>query len=378
MFEFFKDNYRWSYNTLAAVAAGGQVGDVSLILDRLRERDGDDEAWHIEWSWLAGVLEKRAIDSLAIGASESAAEHYFLASLYHTISEHFIPPTEPLRLECYQSVLETFEKGRALSSHNIERVLVPYEASANLPAYFIPATRGISPRPAVIFLCGLDTTKEISSLRVRDRLAARGIGCLAVDTPGIGETLRLGKLPTRYDYEVPVAAAIDYLQSRPDVDSNRIGIIGSSLGGYYVARAAAFEPRLRAAVAWGAIYDYHAVWRRRMTVGGAVATASFQLMFITGTDSVDAAMERIENFTVRSIAGHIQCPFLIVHGSEDQQVPPGDAEKMFDAIGSTDKLMMICDGKNAGAAHCQFDNHLPAMLSVADWLHTKLVSPVEP
>jgi dienelactone hydrolase len=378
MFEFFPGNYRWSYNTLAAVAAGGQVGDVSLILDRLRERDGNDEAWHREWSWLAGVLENRAEDSLASGASESAAEHYFLASLYHTISEHFVPPAEPLRLECYRSVLETFEKGRALSSHNIERVLVPYDAGANLPAYFIPATEVDSPGPAAIFLCGLDTTKEISSLRVRDRLAARGISCLAVDTPGIGEALRLGKLPTRYDYEVPVAAAIDYLQSRPDVDPNRIGIIGSSLGGYYVARAAAFEPRLRAAVAWGAIYDYHAVWRRRMTVGGAVATASFQLMFITGTDSVDAAMERIEHFKVQPIGGQIQCPFLVVHGSEDQQVPAGDAEKMFDAIGSTDKSLMICDGRNAGAAHCQFDNHLPAMLSVADWLHTKLATPAGP
>ena len=115
-----------------------------------------------------------------------------------------------------------------------------------------------------------------------------------------------------------------------------------------------------------------------MTVGGAVATASFQLMFITGTDSVDAAMERIEHFKVQPIGGHIQCPFLVVHGSEDQQVPVGDAEKMFDAIGSTDKSLMICDGKNAGAAHCQFDNHLPAMLSVADWLHTKLASRAGP
>jgi dienelactone hydrolase len=275
-------------------------------------------------------------------------------------------------------VLETFEKGRALSSHNIERVLVPYENGANLPAYFIPATHGDTPGPAAIFLCGLDTTKEISSLRVRDHLAARGIACLAVDTPGIGEALRLGKLPTRYDYEVPVAAAIDYLQSRPDVDPTRIGIIGSSLGGYYVARAAAFEPCLRAAVAWGVIYDYHAVWQRRLTVGGAVATAGFQLMFVTGTESTEAAMARIENFMVQPIGGHIQCPFLIVHGAEDQQVPPGDAEKMFDAIGSTDKSLMICDGRNAGAAHCQFDNHLPAMLSVADWMHMKLAAPVGP
>ena len=376
MFEFFPGNYRWSYNTLAAVAAGGQIGDIGLILGRLGERDGDDEAWYREWSWLAGTLEARAENALAGGASDSAAEHYFLASLYHTVSEHFIPPAEPLRLECYRTALDAFEKGRALSRQAIERVPVPYEGGAELPAYFIPAP-GASPGPAAIFLCGLDTTKEISTLRVRDRLAARGIGCLAIDTPGVGGALRLGKLPTRFDYEVPVAAAIDYLQSRADVDPTRIGIIGSSLGGYYVARAAAFEPRLRAAVAWGAIHDYHAVWRRRLTVGGAVATAGFQLMFVTGTDSVEAAMERIQDFKVQPIGGDIRCPFLVVHGAEDQQVPPGDAEKMFDAIGSRDKTLLICDGENAGAAHCQFDNHLPAMLLVGDWLRMRLAAPPE-
>ena len=48
-------------------------------------------------------------------------------------------------------------------------------------------------------------------------------------------------------------AAIDWLEKRKDVDGKRIGIVGSSLGGYYVARAAAYEPRLKATVAWGAV-----------------------------------------------------------------------------------------------------------------------------
>ena len=371
MFEFFPGNYRWSYNTLAAVAAGGQIGDLSLIVPRLLESDGDDAAWFREWSWLAGVLERRAAASQADGVPDSASEHYFLASLYHKISEHFIPPDEPARLDSYAQVLATFEQARNLSSNVIERVLVPYE-DADLPGYFMPSAAGTGPRPAVIFVCGLDTTKEISYLRARDRLARRGIGCLALDTPGIGEALRYDKLYTRHDYEVPVSAAVDYLQSRPDVDPSRIAIIGSSLGGYYVARAAAFEPRLRAAVAWGAVYDYHAVWHRRMTVGGAVAAPGFQLMFITGTDSMDAAMDRIKDFAVEPFGHRIACPFLIVHGAEDQQVSPDDARKMFDAIGATDKTLMLCNGEDAGAAHCQFDNHLPAMLTVADWLVAKM------
>jgi dienelactone hydrolase len=255
----------------------------------------------------------------------------------------------------------------------VERVAVPFDGST-LPAYFAPSLAGEGVRPAVIFLCGLDTTKELSFLRVRRHFANRGMHCLAVDTPGIGEVLRHQKVPTRYDYEKPIGAIIDYLLTRGDVDPQNIGIVGSSLGGYYVSRAAAFDHRLKAAVAWGVIFDYHAVWQRRLTVGGTVAAPSFQLMFVTGTQSTDAAMRVIENFKVASIGGRIRCPFLIVHGAEDQQVPEGDAQRMFDAIGSTDKELKIFSGEDGGAAHCQFDNHLPAVQYVGDWLQRKLGS----
>ena len=364
MFEFFPGNYRWSYNTLLAFAAGGQLGDFALIEASLRGKVGQDDAWHTEWARLAAILEKRAKS----GSCHTAAENYFLSSLYHTISEHFIPPADPARLASYREVLRTFDRGREASTHPVERVQVPYEGTA-LPAYFVPAAaRG----PAAIFICGLDTTKELWFLRARLQFAARGVSALFIDTPGIGEALRLQKLVTRHDYEKPVAAAIDWLEKRTEVDPARIGVVGSSLGGYYVARAAAFEPRLKAAVAWGAIYDYHRVWVRRMQGQGIIAAPRFQLMFITGTDTMEAAVEKVKDFRVADFAGRIRCPFLIMHGAEDQQVLMDDARAMYEAIGSADKEMVVFTGDNGGAAHTQFDNHLPALQVCADWIARKL------
>src|SRR5260370_37563108 len=86
MFEFFPGNYRWSYNTLLAFAAGAQLGDVGLIVQRLRTVVGDDEAWHREWSWLAVALSRRAGN----GSPETASQNLFLSSLYYTIGEHLI------------------------------------------------------------------------------------------------------------------------------------------------------------------------------------------------------------------------------------------------------------------------------------------------
>lgn len=364
MFEFFPGNYRWSYNTLLAFAAGGQLGDIALIHGNLLAKLGDDGAWHDEWARLAEMLEGRA----KAGSRHTAAESYFLASLYHTISEHFIAPADPKRLASYREVLRTFDAGREASPHPIHRVEVPFEGDT-LPAYFVPATQN---GPAAIFICGLDTTKELWFLRARMQFAVRGINALFIDTPGIGEALRLKKLVTRHDYEKPVAAAIDWLETRPEVHKGRIGVIGSSLGGYYVARAAAFEPRLKAAVAWGAIYDYHRVWVRRMQGNGIIAAPRFQLMFITGTDSMEAAIEKVKDFRVGDFAARICCPFLVMHGAEDQQVLMDDAKAMYAAIGSADKEMVVFTGENGGAAHTQFDNHLPALQVCADWIARKL------
>src|SRR5262249_43676606 len=48
---------------------------------------------------------------------------------------------------------------------------------------------------------------------------------------------------------------IDYLLAQGTVDPRRIAVVGASMGGFYAARAAAFEPRLAACVAWGGAYD---------------------------------------------------------------------------------------------------------------------------
>src|SRR6478752_3675261 len=349
MFEFFPGHYRWSYNTLLAFAAGGQLGDFALIQRNLAKDVGKDDAWHREWARLADILEKRA----KAGSRFTAAEDYFLASLYHTIGEHFIPPASPERLASYKEVLRTFDLGREASHHPVERVLVPFEGTT-LPAYFVPGLDQ-GARPAAIFICGLDTTKELWYLRARLQFAVRGVSALFIDTPGIGEALRLQKLV-----------------KRKDVDAKRIGIVGSSLGGYYVARAAAFEPRLKAAAAWGAIYDYHRVWVRRKQGNGIIAAPRFQLMFITGTDTMEAAVEKVKDFRVADFAGRIKCPFLVMHGAEDQQVLMEDARAMLEAIGSPDKQIVVFDGENGGAAHTQFDNHLPALQVCADWLARKL------
>lgn len=105
---------------------------------------------------------------------------------------------------------------------------------------------------------------------------------------------------------------------------------------------------------------------------GSAAAPSFQLMFITGTDTMDAAIESVRPFRVADFGGRVRCPFLLMHGIEDKQVSMEDARAMYDAIGSADKQLFLFDDENGGAAHTQFDNHLPALQVCADWIASKL------
>jgi dipeptidyl aminopeptidase/acylaminoacyl peptidase len=74
----------------------------------------------------------------------------------------------------------------------------------------------------------------------------RGLATFTLDGPGQGEAEY--DLPIRPDWEIPGAAVIDVVEARPEIDGERIGVWGVSLGGYYAPRVASGDKRVRACV----------------------------------------------------------------------------------------------------------------------------------
>ena len=72
---------------------------------------------------------------------------------------------------------------------NCERVEIPY-GDTSFPGLFVKG-HGAGPRPCMVFCNGLDSVKEMIYLSIRDEFAKRGISCLMIDQPGVGEALRL-------------------------------------------------------------------------------------------------------------------------------------------------------------------------------------------
>ena len=376
MFHYFPDNYMWSLAVNRALASGGMFGEIHWACEPLRASPGaDNEQWHEAWLRLANQLEEIATTAQSAGRKITARDHFMRSALYYQWAEAFLQPQDVRALPTFERHLKTFAAGAACFDPPIKIIDIPFEGKT-LYGYFMRGM-GDGPRPAVVLSDGLDGTKE-EMVYVAFALAQRGISTLAIDHPGQGATLRLSGLKARYDSEVAAGAVVDYLQSRGDVDPDRLGIVAASMGGYYAPRAAAYEKRFKACVAWGAVYDYHAVWARRFKALGngsisldakaAMGTTGEHILHITGASDFDDALRRLEPFHLRDAAREITCDILIVHGEDDKQTPLADAQLLFDAIGARDKTMRIFTRAEGGAAHVQLDRPEPALSLIGDWL----------
>lgn len=373
-FRYFPNHYLWSQLMCSMInlapMGGSNFQELDQIGKRLEGKVGNGDAWHEAWNWMADKTLSFAEEEEKKGHLITASGAYVRSAVYRYASEPFISPDQPSKFESYRQLLPHYYKGMSHMVPGFSRVEVPFEGDV-LPAYWLPPVNPTGNDPAIAFFDGLDASKELTVFWGALSLIKRGIGVLCIDGPGQGETLRLNKIPSRHDYEVAGSAAFNALNSRSDVDSNRIGIMAMSMGGYYAPRIAAFEQRYAACLAWGAHFDYHEVWLHRRKVleaGGTVSSSAiWQLPWVLGKPDMDAAMEKCELYKLDGIAQKIEMPIMILHGQDDNIVPVSQAHRLYDACGSKDKSLKIFKVEDGGSQHCVFDN-LPMVSNwIADW-----------
>lgn len=379
MYEYFPNHYSWNLGLLMAVQLGGELSEVDEacrplieIAKRPNVRE-DPEAqtlWVERWSALAQKVEALAEADHKAGHRFSAGRKFGRACVYYMTAERMASHHKPDKLALYHKMLATFRLSVELRGEPIEFLDLPYEGTA-LPALFYRAAGG-GRRPAMIHFDGFDVTKEWMHLCGMAReFAARGISTLMVDHPGIGGALRLQGLPTSPETERWARAAIDYLETRADVDAQRVGVIAMSLGGYYAPRAAAFEKRLACCIAWGARWD-NALSHGRILRDAAAARSVTgwveHALWVYGAKDTDEAYRKIAAMTLEGVADKIECPLLVVHGENDRQVPLDQAHKtVAAAVKSPRRDVKIFTAAEGGVEHCQGDLFSIGIDWMADW-----------
>ncbi|MFC1867574.1 alpha/beta hydrolase family protein [Thermodesulfobacteriota bacterium] len=374
MLEYFPDNYSWSQSVNICLSAGGQINEIDEACAPLKEiskhkDDAAQKAWHENWKRLANRVEELASHDEEAGHYLSAGGKYLRATSYYIMAERMVNNRDPQKLETYAKVLSTFKKGIQLGRYPVEFVDIPYNNTA-LTGLFVPALGGEN-APCMIHFDGFDGFKEMLYLCIpNEEFRNRGVALLIIDHPGVGEALRLRNLHLNPFIEGVASASMNYLEGRSEVDPKRIGIIGISLGGYYAPRAAAFEKRLKCCVAWGGIWNYREAREWRMSREKQPSSVPpFQLLWVTGKDTVEEANKVIDKMTLEGVADKITCPLLVVHGENDQLIPLIMAERTIDAaINSPARKLKVFTHKEGGTEHVQVDNMTLAVDYISDWV----------
>lgn len=335
------------------VANGVDMNDFQRITAPLERWDD----WCRAWSDCGAEHARLGETAMAAGHYLTAAQHYFQAAItYHFGKYVFVHRPDELRaaheqvVRCYGLALPYFDPPG-------ERVAIPYEHGTVMPG-ILRKPAGVQRPPAVILIPGLDSVKE-ELHSYGDDFLRRGMAVLAIDGPGQGE-MEFAH-PMRFDYEVPVRCAIDYLTGRPDLDARRVGLMGVSLGGYYAPRAAAFEPRVKAAIAIAGAYRFADHFDAL-----PVLTRDAFAFRLKAPDHM-AARQMLERFDLDGVLGRLTCPLLVVMGRRDRLVPAGSAERMAREAGGRAELWMFDDGNHV----C---NNIPYKYrpQQADWMRAIL------
>jgi 2,6-dihydroxypseudooxynicotine hydrolase len=204
-----------------------------------------------------------------------------------------------------------------------------------------------------LFFSGLDSTKEEHS-NFEQVLLARGLATLTFDGPGQGEVWE--RMPGRVDWEKAASAVVDYVESRDDLDANRIVALGVSLGGYLVSRCAALEPRIRAACGIGGRFDQSdrdlsdPLHTPRVMHYWNVTTPE-ELKPYLAASTLDGAIQQMDR------------PLLVVHGQNDRLAPPENARRIYELASGPKRWVLYPEGNHV----CNNIPHRYRPL-VADWL----------
>jgi 2,6-dihydroxypseudooxynicotine hydrolase len=314
------------------------------------------EDWCSAWSARAAIHEKLGAEALAEGHAVSAAGHYTRAAVCYHFGK-FLFVIDPAQMKrAHMKAVECRNRALPHLRPPGERVAIPYEGKQLYGNLRKPS--GVARPPLVVMCMGLDSAKE-EMHDYEERFLQRGLATLAFDGPGQGEA--------EYDfaicpeYEKPVKAVIDWLETRSDVDPRHIGIWGVSLGGYYAPRAAAFERRIKACVALSGPYARSASFEGRPSIN----VETFRVR--SKSANLEEAGKVALRMSLEGVARNITCPIYLVAGTKDRLTPHTEAEKLAAEVSGPCVLSVIEGG-----------NHVVNNLwyryrdQTADWMATQL------
>jgi esterase FrsA len=235
-------------------------------------------------------------------------------------------PASPKKQESYHKAIEAFLAHAHFWNPPLEVVRIPFEGKEIIGYVRLPKDAK-RPVPMVIAVNGLDSRKE-DLTETWSAILPYGVGFIAVDGPGTGQS----PIKASETAERMLSRVIDYLQTRADVDKDRIVFHGVSWGAYWATKMAVVErTRLRGTSAQSPPIDeffqndflQHSLLGNREYLFDQVPAL---MSICEGVNTVDDLAKFLPKMSLvqQGILGKPMAPMLVIGGVKDTQVPIAD------------------------------------------------------
>jgi 2,6-dihydroxypseudooxynicotine hydrolase len=305
-------------------------------------------------AWCAGAEEHLDLATAALheGRERSAGEFYARAATYFHFGKFLFVHDQDQAKAAHARAVDALNRALPLFVPPGSREEIPFEGSKLVGVFRAPSADG--PHPTVILIPGLDSTKE-EFRDVERAFLDRGMAIFALDGPGQGEAE--WTLAIRPEWDQVGDAVLNHLHSMAQVDNDRIGVWGVSLGGFYAARMASSDLPLKGTVALAGPYNLGATWKDL----NPLTRHAFEVRSFSS--SPEEAEKRAWDMTLEGFATKIHTPLMVVMGKRDRLFPWQDGERLAHEASGESTLVLLEEG-NHGCANVVY-RHRPLS---ADWL----------
>ncbi len=336
------------------VSNGIPLSDFNDVINSIETWDD----WCVSWSKKGEIHSKLGEDAIKDGSKLTASHHFITASVcYHFGKYLFVHKPSEMKI-AHNHCVNLYKKALPLMKIPGERVEIPFKGKLLYGNLRKPKNTHMP--PLVIMVMGLDSSKE-EMYHNEIVFLERGMATLAFDGPGQGEGEYI--FPIEPEYEKPVQAVIDFVDKRKDINLEKIGLWGVSLGGYYAPRAASFIERLKACVSLSGPFNFGECFDHLPKL------TSETFIYRSGSKTADEAKNNAKLMTLENCIINLKCPLYIVSGSLDKVIPPEQSDKIEKkAINSRE----IIHQKISDGGHVANNRAYKYRMKTADWMLKKL------
>jgi dienelactone hydrolase len=337
-------------------ANGASYADVDDTMARIRSFK--PAAWADEWRRTAQRFDGLGREAAATGRAATAVDLLNRASNYYRFAEMSLLVDSADREALQQASVDAYALAGQFMEPPLERVCLPVDGFES-PAY-VRVPSGIGRPPIVLVIPGLGMVKEHGDFPA-EVLLARGLATMTVDLPGQGESRKNFAMDQASAVRI-ITAALDHLVARTDVDAERLGVIGTSLGAAAAILTAATDRRIKALVEIAGFY-YPTAWWDRFP-----PEIKEFLRYVMGAKDQEELMDLIRPVNLQGHVKQVRCPLLVVHGMQDPIIPFSESDLIW-AEATAPRERFIFSSGDHGCV-----NIGEARPLIGDWIAEKLAA----